>query len=224
MVPTLPPTSRFDDPSTGSQQTTRPLSGSRTGSSMGSGHSSETSAAHAPLSRKAASIVSWPQDVELVHGVAARVVATGGAEPAAEGRVRQLALDQHRRPPDRGQHGADSRGQPGSEATPRGAQMSAERRRSVGQQVYPRRRWGASRTVNAACHSMLVDGGRRSQRPFCQDCQEATTRTRRGGQLPTTSSSARRTRWGVGARVDQSGAGLIQGSPYAAPGEDLRLK
>jgi peptide/nickel transport system substrate-binding protein len=30
--------------------------------------------------------------------------------------------------------------------------------------------------------------------------------------------------WGVGPRVDQSGAGLIQGYPYAAPGEDLRLK
>jgi peptide/nickel transport system substrate-binding protein len=30
--------------------------------------------------------------------------------------------------------------------------------------------------------------------------------------------------WGVGARVEQSGAGLIQGFPYAAPAEDLKLK
>ena len=30
--------------------------------------------------------------------------------------------------------------------------------------------------------------------------------------------------WGVGSRVDQSGAGLIQGYPYAAPAEDLKLK
>ena len=30
--------------------------------------------------------------------------------------------------------------------------------------------------------------------------------------------------WGVGARVDVSGAGLIQGYPYAAPTEDLKLK
>jgi peptide/nickel transport system substrate-binding protein len=30
--------------------------------------------------------------------------------------------------------------------------------------------------------------------------------------------------WGVGARVEQPGAGLIQGYPYAAPCEDLKLK
>ena len=30
--------------------------------------------------------------------------------------------------------------------------------------------------------------------------------------------------WGVGSRVDVSGAGLIQGYPYAAPTEDLKLK
>ena len=30
--------------------------------------------------------------------------------------------------------------------------------------------------------------------------------------------------WGVGPRVEQSGAGLIQGYPYAAPCEDLKLK
>jgi peptide/nickel transport system substrate-binding protein len=30
--------------------------------------------------------------------------------------------------------------------------------------------------------------------------------------------------WGVGSRVEASGAGLIQGFPYAAPGEDLKLK
>ena len=30
--------------------------------------------------------------------------------------------------------------------------------------------------------------------------------------------------WGVGPRVEVSGAGLIQGYPYAAPGEDLKLK
>jgi peptide/nickel transport system substrate-binding protein len=30
--------------------------------------------------------------------------------------------------------------------------------------------------------------------------------------------------WGVGARVEQPGAGLIQGFPYAAPCEDLKLK
>jgi peptide/nickel transport system substrate-binding protein len=30
--------------------------------------------------------------------------------------------------------------------------------------------------------------------------------------------------WGIGSRVEQSGAGLIQGFPYAAPCEDLKLK
>jgi peptide/nickel transport system substrate-binding protein len=30
--------------------------------------------------------------------------------------------------------------------------------------------------------------------------------------------------WGIGSRVEQSGAGLIQGFPYAAPAEDLKLK
>jgi peptide/nickel transport system substrate-binding protein len=30
--------------------------------------------------------------------------------------------------------------------------------------------------------------------------------------------------WGIGPRVEQSGAGLIQGYPYAAPCEDLKLK
>src|SRR5437879_6160394 len=30
--------------------------------------------------------------------------------------------------------------------------------------------------------------------------------------------------WGVGSRVEVSGAGLIQGYPYAAPGEELKLK
>jgi peptide/nickel transport system substrate-binding protein len=30
--------------------------------------------------------------------------------------------------------------------------------------------------------------------------------------------------WGVGGRVEQPGAGLIQGFPYAAPAEDLKLK
>ncbi|PYN77553.1 MAG: hypothetical protein DMD96_23405 [Candidatus Rokuibacteriota bacterium] len=30
--------------------------------------------------------------------------------------------------------------------------------------------------------------------------------------------------WGIGSRVEVSGAGLIQGYPYAAPGEDLKLK
>jgi hypothetical protein len=30
--------------------------------------------------------------------------------------------------------------------------------------------------------------------------------------------------WGVGPRVEQAGAGLIQGYPYAAPCEDLKLK
>ncbi len=30
--------------------------------------------------------------------------------------------------------------------------------------------------------------------------------------------------WGVGSRVDQPSAGLIQGYPYAAPAEDLKLK
>jgi peptide/nickel transport system substrate-binding protein len=30
--------------------------------------------------------------------------------------------------------------------------------------------------------------------------------------------------WGVGPRVEESGATLIQGYPYAAPGEDLRVK
>ena len=30
--------------------------------------------------------------------------------------------------------------------------------------------------------------------------------------------------WGIGARVEQPGAGLIQGYPYAAPCEDLKLK
>jgi peptide/nickel transport system substrate-binding protein len=30
--------------------------------------------------------------------------------------------------------------------------------------------------------------------------------------------------WGVGPRVEESGAKLIQGYPYAAPGEDLRVK
>ena len=30
--------------------------------------------------------------------------------------------------------------------------------------------------------------------------------------------------WGVSSPVDVPGAGLIQGYPYAAPGEDLKLK
>jgi ABC-type transport system substrate-binding protein len=30
--------------------------------------------------------------------------------------------------------------------------------------------------------------------------------------------------WGVGPRVEESGATLIQGYPYAAPGEDLKVK
>jgi peptide/nickel transport system substrate-binding protein len=30
--------------------------------------------------------------------------------------------------------------------------------------------------------------------------------------------------WGIGPRVEHSGAGLIQGFPYAAPAEDLKLK
>jgi hypothetical protein len=30
--------------------------------------------------------------------------------------------------------------------------------------------------------------------------------------------------WGVGSRVEVPGAGLIQGYPYAAPCEDLKLK
>jgi peptide/nickel transport system substrate-binding protein len=30
--------------------------------------------------------------------------------------------------------------------------------------------------------------------------------------------------WGVGSRVEAPGAGLIQGYPYAAPCEDLKLK
>ena len=30
--------------------------------------------------------------------------------------------------------------------------------------------------------------------------------------------------WGVGARVEQPAAGLIQGYPYAGPCEDLKLK
>ena len=30
--------------------------------------------------------------------------------------------------------------------------------------------------------------------------------------------------WGVGPRVAESGATLIQGYPYAAPAEDLKLK
>ena len=30
--------------------------------------------------------------------------------------------------------------------------------------------------------------------------------------------------WGVGSRVEVPGAGLVQGYPYAAPGEDLKLK
>jgi peptide/nickel transport system substrate-binding protein len=30
--------------------------------------------------------------------------------------------------------------------------------------------------------------------------------------------------WGVGSRVEVSGAGLIQGYPYAAPCEDMKLK
>jgi len=30
--------------------------------------------------------------------------------------------------------------------------------------------------------------------------------------------------WGVGSRVETPGAGLIQGYPYAAPCEDLKLK
>ena len=30
--------------------------------------------------------------------------------------------------------------------------------------------------------------------------------------------------WGVGARVDESTAGLIQGFPYTGPFEDLKLK
>ena len=30
--------------------------------------------------------------------------------------------------------------------------------------------------------------------------------------------------WGIGSRVEQAGAGLIQGFPYAAPCEDLKLK
>jgi peptide/nickel transport system substrate-binding protein len=30
--------------------------------------------------------------------------------------------------------------------------------------------------------------------------------------------------WGVGPRVAEGGAGLIQGYPYAAPAEDLKLK
>jgi len=30
--------------------------------------------------------------------------------------------------------------------------------------------------------------------------------------------------WGAGSRVEVSGAGLIQGYPYAAPCEDLKLK
>jgi ABC-type transport system substrate-binding protein len=30
--------------------------------------------------------------------------------------------------------------------------------------------------------------------------------------------------WGVGSRVEESGAGLIQGYAYAAPCEDLRLR
>ena len=30
--------------------------------------------------------------------------------------------------------------------------------------------------------------------------------------------------WGVGPRVDESGAGLIEGFPYAGPFEDLKVK
>ena len=30
--------------------------------------------------------------------------------------------------------------------------------------------------------------------------------------------------WGVGSRVVQSGAGLIEGFPYTGPFEDLKLK
>jgi len=30
--------------------------------------------------------------------------------------------------------------------------------------------------------------------------------------------------WGAGSRVEVSGAGPIPGFPYAAPGEDLKLK
>jgi hypothetical protein len=30
--------------------------------------------------------------------------------------------------------------------------------------------------------------------------------------------------WGVGSRVEQPAAGLIQGYPYVGPAEDLKLK
>jgi peptide/nickel transport system substrate-binding protein len=30
--------------------------------------------------------------------------------------------------------------------------------------------------------------------------------------------------WAIGSRVEEAGAGLIQGFPYAAPCEDLKLK
>jgi hypothetical protein len=30
--------------------------------------------------------------------------------------------------------------------------------------------------------------------------------------------------WGVGSRVEQPAAGLIQGFPYAGPAEELKLK
>src|SRR4029450_9798881 len=53
IAPTVPLTSRFEEPSTGSQATTSACCPLPSAISMGSGASSETSAAHAPVLRKA---------------------------------------------------------------------------------------------------------------------------------------------------------------------------
>ncbi len=61
MVPTEPPTSRFDEPSTGSHATTTARGPVPSGISMGSGASSEMKAEHACERRSARAMASWAQ-------------------------------------------------------------------------------------------------------------------------------------------------------------------
>ncbi len=59
-MPTEPLTSRFDEPSTGSVHTTRAFAPPASPISIGSGASSEITAAQARVSRSAATMTSWP--------------------------------------------------------------------------------------------------------------------------------------------------------------------
>ena len=59
MVPTIPLTSRFDDPSTGSTQTTYPPRAPRAAGRIGSSDSSETSALTSPVASSARTTTSF---------------------------------------------------------------------------------------------------------------------------------------------------------------------